>query len=193
MGKTNTAWLIIVILIIVVALILFKVFKSQSSPISIEPGYTIPEGFTVYSNRPLGLSAFAYPNDWNVMKGRDEYEIAFVSPNREASVSIEQLYLEQGEKLNYETYLTRLLSEDPSVQFEKTNEQIKNINGKDWLLFGGRLTIGSVSRQVQYGIYITSDPSGRQFYRFLLDSTKDRIASDTALFTTMLESARFFE
>ncbi|MDO8505770.1 MAG: hypothetical protein Q7S48_04300 [bacterium] len=192
MSKHNYWILFAIIIIVGILLGVFKVIRSypRSAP-NAQQDYKIPEGFTSYTNRTLKFS-LVYPNTWTTKKGPDKYEVAFVSPDNGTAITTELLYLQEGEKLDYHTYVARLLAEDPSIKFDKADEKIKNIQGSDWLIFDGILKVANDLHYVKYGIYITGDHDGQQFFRFLLDSDKNHYTADSIVFDKVLESVRFY-
>lgn len=166
---------------------------------SIESTYQVPSNFSTYKNDNMEISALAYPTGWTVNEGKkDEYTVNFHSPNKRANVTVDLFVLDEGQTIDYKTYTITFFDEakaEPSVTFEKTSEQIKNIDSKDWLIYDS--IIGVKSQNTLYynktAILVTGKYGGRQYFQILLESDKENFVEDSKILDKMIESLRFYK
>ena len=173
-------------------------FPTVGQKSNIESTYQVPSNFTAYKNQNMEISSLAYPTGWTITEGKkDEYQVNFQAPSKVSNITVSLTALDIGQSLNYKTYTAGLVEQvkaEPSISFEKTGEQIKNINGKDWLIYDSILGVKSANT-VYYNrtAMLNTDASGRQHFQFLMESDKDHFAEDSAILDKVIESFRFYK
>lgn len=183
---------------IALTLALQHYFPTIEKKSNVESTYQIPSNFTVYKNQNMEISSLVYPTGWTVTEGKkDEYEVNFQAPNKVANIMVNLTALEAGQSLDYKTYTSRIIEQaktEPRISFEKTGEQIKNINGKDWLVYDSIVGVKSANT-VYYTrtAMLNTDASGRQYFQILMESDKDHFAEDSAILDKVIESFRFYK
>jgi len=180
-------------------LVLRYYFPTIGQKSNIESTYQVPSNFSTYKNDNMEISALAYPTGWTVNEGKkDEYTVNFQSPDKIANVTVNLLALDEGQTIDYKTYTTTLSEEvkaEQSITFEKTGEQIKNIDSKNWLIYDS--IIGVKSQNTLYynktAILVTGKYGGRQYFQLLMESDKENFVEDSKILDKMIESLRFYK
>lgn len=174
-------------------------FPTIGQKSNIESTYQVPSNFTAYKNQNMEISSLAYPTGWTVTEGKkEEYQVNFQAPDRTANITVNLTALDAGQTLDYKTYTAGLVEQakaEPSINFEKTDEEIKNINGKDWLIYNSIVTIKNTGN-IYYNrtaMLITGNGGGRQYFQFLMESDKDHSVGDFAILDKTIESFRFYK
>ncbi len=180
-------------------LVLRYYFPTIGQKSNIESTYQVPSNFSTYKNENMEISSLAYPTGWVITEGKkDEYTVNFQSPDRIANATVNLLALDEGQTLDYKTYTTELTEQakaEPSITFEKTGEEIKSINGKDWLIFDS--IVGVKSQNTFYynrtAILVTGKYGNRQYFSLIIESDKDNFSEDLKISDKMIESFRFYK
>jgi hypothetical protein len=194
---------IIMALVIGIALtfVLRYYFPTIGQKSNIESTYQIPSNFTAYKNQDMEISSLAYPTGWTVTEGKkDEYKVLFESPNKISNATVSLLVSEKDKLIDYKTYWAQIAEEfksQPNIDIQKTSEEIKNINGKEWLIITITLTPKDSDKTYysKQAVLITGkgDPHQNQYYIFLMESDKEHSAEDFATLDKMIESFRFYK
>jgi len=197
-GGLIVAWIIVILLTGVLAGIFgANSLANVNSDKNIEANYTVEQGFKTYKNSNMEISALQYPADWTVTEDKDNYQVVFESPDKISAITVTLYGLEEGQTINLNTYTADLLKEDQaddSFSFQKTNEQIKKINGKDWLIFDGIMTIPASNYVAleRIALFVTGKYEGRQYLNFILETNADNFATESIRFDNVLESVRIY-
>lgn len=192
---------IVMALIIItgISFVLRYYFPTIGQKSNIEATYQIPPNFSDYKNENMGISSFAYPIGWNVKEGKkDEYAVNFQAPDRVANVTANLLVLDVGQTLDYKTFTTNLVEQaktETSISFQKTEEAVKTINGKDWLIYNSMVGVKSTNSTYynRTALFVTGKNNDRQYFQFLLESDGNHFAEDSKIFDKMIESLRFYQ
>ncbi|MBM3232955.1 hypothetical protein FJZ18_02185 [Candidatus Pacearchaeota archaeon] len=168
--------------------------KSNSN---IEVNYTAPVGFKTFESKNLELSALSYPSNWKATEDKANYQVVFESPAQNALITVTLYDLGEGKTFNMNTYtadIAKADQEEDSFSFQKTNEQIKTINGKKWLIFDGIISVPaqSYTASERIAIYVTGKYDGRQYLHFILETKAEDFAKQAEEFDKVIESARFY-
>lgn len=171
-------------------------FPTIGQKSNIESTYQVPSNFSTYKNTNMEISSLAYPTGWKVTEeNKDEYAVSFESPNGTTAVTVNLLLSDEGQTLDYKTYttkLTELAKAEPSITFEKTGEEIKSINGKDWLIYNSIVGIKNTVYQNRTAILVTGKYDNRQYFQFLMESDKDNFVEDSKILDKMIEYFRSY-
>ncbi len=183
---------------LVLTLALRYFFPTIGQKSNIESTYQIPSDFSIYKNDNMEISSLAYPTGWTVKEGKkDEYTVNFQSPDRIANVTVNLFMLNEGQTLDYKTYTAGLVEQvkaESSISFEKIEEEIKNINGKDWLIYNSILGIKSNNAfySNRTALLVTGKYNNRQYFQILMESDKDHFIDDAKILDKIIESLRFY-
>lgn len=174
-------------------------FPTIGQKSNIESTYKVPSNFSSYKNENMEISSLAYPTGWTIAEGKkDEYQVNFQAPDKIANITVNLTALDAGQTLDYKTYTSGLAEQakaEPSIGFEKTGEEIKNINGKDWLIYDSIISVKSANK-VYYNrtaMLLTGKYNNRQYFQFLMESDKDHFAEDSTTLNKVIESFRFYK
>lgn len=163
---------------------------------NVEKNYTVPVGYERYENSKTEISSLVYPKDWIVQENNGAFEVAFVTAETRAVVA--KLFLvNDGQKIDLKTYAADLetaVKKTPEVKFDKVNEQMKKIHGRDWLIFDSIVhDVNDFAVYARTAIVVTGKYDNRQYIQFSLQSDKDNFPADATIFDTMIDSVRLYQ
>ncbi len=190
---------IALVIALLLTLVIRYYFPSAGQKSNIESTYQVPTDFSSYKNGNIGISALVYPVGWTIKEAdKEEYAVNFQSPNTIANVTASMFLLDEGQMFDYKSYTARLKDEaksEPRIGFEVMAEEIKNINGKDWLVYNSIITIKSSDNSYynRTAILSTGKSNKRQYFLLLMESDKEHFAEDSKMFDKIIESARLYE
>jgi len=185
---------------LIITLVILKVthYEPSSGPsVASGPAYQLPPNFSVYKSNHLDIQSMAYPTGWNIKEGSgDDYTVSFESTSTKSNVGVILIAMDEGDTLDYSNYTERLSAmakTEPAIKsFEKSNESIKTINGREWLIYDTKVTIASTGATYynRTGLVKTGKGAGRQYFQILLESDKAHFLEDSLTFDTMVDSFR---
>ncbi len=163
----------------------------------IEKNYQIPTGFQKFKSTKTEFSALAYPNDWTVRQGDDQYETVFESPDKGSLITATLIFMDEKNidlKTSIANDTQRAIQEYPEIKWQKLSEENKVINNRDWYIYDTTVDFGDSIMYHRTGNFLTGKYDNRQYISFdLVSSDKDTFPRDTKIFDTMIESVRLFK